>query len=69
VLFIDEIGDLTRHAQKGLRDALVAADVRLIAATRRDLDQDVTNGRFDEALFFELVVAARVPARTSPLGG
>ncbi len=55
VLFIDEIGDLPRHAQKRLRDLLVASpDVRLIAATRHDLDRDVTAGRFDEALFFEL---------------
>lgn len=55
VLFVDEIGDLPRHAQKRLRDVLTAgADFRLIAATRRDLDRDVTAGRFDEALFFEL---------------
>ncbi len=55
VLFIDEIGDLPRHAQKRLRDVLAATpDVRLIAATRHDLDRDVTAGRFDEALFFEL---------------
>jgi len=55
VLFIDEIGDLPRHAQKKLRDLIASGtDVRLIAATRHDLDRDVTAGRFDEELFFEL---------------
>jgi DNA-binding NtrC family response regulator len=55
VLFIDEIGDLPRHAQKRLRDLITSGtDVRLIAATRHDLDKNVTAGRFDEALFFEL---------------
>lgn len=55
VLFVDEVGDLPRHAQKRLRDAVAASnDVRLIAATKRDLDRDVTAGRFDDAFFFEL---------------
>lgn len=57
VLFIDEIGDVPRHAQKKLRELISGAapgDVRLIAATKRDLDRDVTAGRFDDAFFFEL---------------
>ncbi len=55
VLFVDEIGDLPRHAQKRLRDTLASSnDIRLFAATRRDLDRDVTAGRFDDAFFFEL---------------
>lgn len=55
VLFVDEIGDLPRHAQKRLRDLVTASsEVRLIGATRRDLDRDVTSGRFDDAFFFEL---------------
>jgi DNA-binding NtrC family response regulator len=59
VLFIDEIGDVPRHAQKKLRDMITAGgsgvpDVRLIVATKRDLDRDVTAGRFDDAFFFEL---------------
>jgi DNA-binding NtrC family response regulator len=55
VLFVDEIGDLPRHAQKRLRDLVAQSnDVRLIAATKRDLDRDVTAGRFDDAFFFEL---------------
>lgn len=55
VLFVDEIGDLPRHAQKRLRELIASSnDVRLVAATRRDLDRDVTAGRFDDAFFFEL---------------
>lgn len=55
VLFIDEVGDLPRHAQKKLRDLITSnTDVRLVAATRLDLDKNVTAGKFDEALFFEL---------------
>jgi transcriptional regulator with GAF, ATPase, and Fis domain len=55
VLFVDEIGDLPRPVQKRLREVLAASnDVRLIAATRRDLDRDVAEGRFDDALLFAL---------------
>jgi DNA-binding NtrC family response regulator len=54
VLFIDEIGDLSRAVQKRLRGILRSTDVRLIASTARDLDRDVTEGRFDEEFFFEL---------------
>ena len=55
VLFVDEIGDIPRHAQKRLRELITSStDVRLIAATKRDLDRDVTAGRFDDAFFFEL---------------
>jgi DNA-binding NtrC family response regulator len=61
VLFVDEIADLPRHAQKRLRDFLASSpnEVRLIAATRRDLDRDVTDGRFDDAFVFALA-AGRV---------
>ena len=54
VLFIDEIGNLPRDVQARLRDVLEGSDVRLVAATRRDLDRDVQNERFDERLFFVL---------------
>jgi DNA-binding NtrC family response regulator len=50
-LFIDEIGDLPREAQRKLR-GLTAA--RLIVATRRDLDRDISEGRFSNELFHEL---------------
>jgi DNA-binding NtrC family response regulator len=57
VLFIDEIGDLNRAVQKRLRGILRSTDVKLIAATARDLDRDVTEGRFDDDFFFELATA------------
>lgn len=55
VLFIDEIGNLPRDVQATLRDSVSkTSDVRVIAATRRDLDRDVAEGRFDDDLFFAL---------------
>jgi DNA-binding NtrC family response regulator len=55
VLFIDEIGNLPRDVQAELKDVLAkTGDVRLVAATRRDLDRDVAQGRFDDELFFAL---------------
>jgi len=55
VLFIDEVGALSRDVQTRLR-AIIAtrSDVRVICATRRDLDRDVASGRFDDDLFFVL---------------
>jgi DNA-binding NtrC family response regulator len=68
-LFIDEIGDLDpalqpkllRAIQRGeIRrvgsDKTSQVDVRIIAATRRDLDREVQEGRFREDLFFRLAV-------------
>lgn len=54
VLFVDEIGNLSRNAQKRLVSLLATNDVRLIAATTRDLDRDVTEGRFDESFMLTL---------------
>lgn len=55
VLFIDEVGNLPREVQAQLRDLIKSgADVRVITATRRDLDRDVAAGRFAEDLFFLL---------------
>lgn len=60
VLFIDEIGNLPRDAQAALRDLVESgADVRIVAATRRDLDRDVASGRFADDLFF-LLASGRV---------
>jgi transcriptional regulator with GAF, ATPase, and Fis domain len=69
-LFIDEIGDLDLSLQPKLLRAIqrsevrrvggdkwLPVDVRVIAATRRDLDHEVQEGRFREDLFFRLVVA------------
>ena len=68
-LFLDEIGDLPLETQVRLLRALqakevtplgdskpVKVDVRVIAATHRDLAADVAAGRFREDLFHRLAV-------------
>jgi DNA-binding NtrC family response regulator len=68
-LFIDEIGDLDRAMQPKLLRALqrsevkrvggtapIQVNVRIVAATRRDLDREVQADRFRDDLFFRLVV-------------
>ena len=74
-LFLDEIGDMPLVLQpKLLRvlqeravrpvggDALVACDVRVIAATNQDLEQSVQRGRFREDLYFRVnVIQVTVP--------
>jgi DNA-binding NtrC family response regulator len=60
VLFIDEIGNLPRDVQATLREMMgKMRDVRVVAATKRDLDRDVAQGRFDDDLFF-LLAAGRI---------
>jgi DNA-binding NtrC family response regulator len=69
-LFIDEIGDLDSSLQPKLLRALergevqrvgsnrwVKADVRLIVATRRDLEREIQAGRFRDDLYYRLAVA------------
>jgi transcriptional regulator with GAF, ATPase, and Fis domain len=69
-LFIDEIGDLDIALQPKLLRAIersevrrvggdrwLPVDVRIVAATRRDLDREVQAGRFRDDLFFRLAVA------------
>jgi transcriptional regulator with GAF, ATPase, and Fis domain len=69
-LLIDEIGDLELSLQPKLLRAverseirrvggqkLQRVDVRILAATRRDLDLEVQAGRFREDLYFRLNVA------------
>jgi two-component system, NtrC family, response regulator HydG len=69
-LFIDEIGDLDLALQPKLLRAIerseirrvggeswISVDVRILSATRRDLDREVEGGRFREDLFHRLAVA------------
>lgn len=76
-LFLDEVTDLDQRAQASLVGVLqgrsyqreggsqpVRADVRVIAATRADLEQWVRSGRFREDLYYQLNV---VPLRVPPL--
>ncbi|MGB0638898.1 MAG: sigma-54 interaction domain-containing protein, partial [Myxococcota bacterium] len=68
-LFLDEIGELPESAQAKLLRALESGeirrvgateveypDVRVVAATNRDLMEEVQQGRFREDLFFRLNV-------------
>ena len=68
-LFIDEIGELDATLQPKLLRAIergeiqrvgangwLKVDVRIVAATRRDLDREVQAGRFRDDLFFRLAV-------------
>ena len=76
-LFLDEIGDMPLEAQTRLLRVLqegeyttiggrqrLRADVRIVAATHRDLRQLVRQGLFREDLFYRLNV---VPIRLPPL--
>jgi len=68
-LFIDEIGDLDASLQPKLLRAIERSEVqrvgsekwtkvnvRIVAATRRDLDHEIQVGRFRDDLFFRLAV-------------
>jgi two-component system nitrogen regulation response regulator NtrX len=75
-LFLDEIGDMSLKTQaKVLRilqercfervggTRLVTVDVRIIAATNKNLDEEIRLGRFREDLFYRLnVVPFRAPS-------
>lgn len=76
-LFLDEVGDLDTGAQGKLLRAIesgavervgggapVSVDVRVLAATNRDLGEETRRRRFREDLFFRLNV---VPLRMPPL--
>jgi two-component system nitrogen regulation response regulator GlnG len=76
-LFLDEIGDMPLEAQTRLLRVLqsgefspvggrqaIRADVRIVAATHRDLRQMIQQGAFREDLFYRLNV---VPIRLPPL--
>ena len=75
-LFLDEIGDMSLAAQAKVLRALedneltriggskrIAVDVRVLAATNKDLTAEISAGRFREDLFYRLnVVPIAVPA-------
>ena len=75
-LFLDEIGELPKEMQvkllRVLQDGSYArvggiqskqADVRIVAATNRDLQQEVQQGNFREDLFYRLhVLPIKLPA-------
>lgn len=75
-IFLDEVGEIPlpmqakllraiqeREIQRVGSDATIKVDVRIIAATNRDLEQDVEDDRFREDLYYRLnVVNLAVPA-------
>ena len=76
-LFLDEIGDMSLAAQakvlRVLEDGVVtriggskphAVDVRVIAATNKNLENEIAEGRFRQDLFYRLNV---VPVSVPPL--
>ncbi len=76
-IFLDEVGDMSARTQAKVLRVLEAGevepvgaarvrkvDVRVIAATNRDLTDAIRAGRFREDLFFRLNV---LPMRTPPL--
>ncbi|MBW3655036.1 MAG: sigma-54 dependent transcriptional regulator [Gemmatimonadetes bacterium] len=76
-LFLDEIGDMSLQAQAKVLRALqegivtrvggakpITVDVRVLAATNKDLEEEIKGGRFREDLYYRLNV---IPLHVPPL--
>ena len=76
-IFLDEIGDMTLRTQAKLLRVLqegeverlgssrtMKVDVRVLAATNKDLEKEIENGQFREDLYFRLSV---IPILVPPL--
>ena len=75
-IFLDEVGDMSLRTQAKVLRVLqegeverigsqktIQVDVRVIAATNKDLEREIEHGRFREDLYFRLsVLPIRVPA-------
>lgn len=75
-IFLDEIGDMSLSAQakvlRALQESMITrvgadkdikVDVRVIAATNKDLKKEITEGRFREDLYHRLaVILIKVPS-------
>jgi len=75
-LFLDEVGEMNSHVQIKLLRVLETgkfervggektfeSDVRIIAATNRDLEKEIKEGRFREDLYYRLnVINLRLPS-------
>jgi len=77
ILFLDEIGDMSIHAQAKVLRAIeegriervggntkIEIDVRIISATNKDLQDEISKGNFREDLFHRLNV---IPIHIPPL--
>ncbi|MGN8224082.1 sigma-54-dependent transcriptional regulator [Gracilimonas sp. BCB1] len=76
-LFLDEIGDMSLEAQAKVLRALqenkvtrvggnesISVDVRILAATNKDLEEEIEKGNFREDLFHRISV---IPIKVPPL--
>lgn len=76
-IFLDEIGDMSARTQAKVLRVLqdgdvepvgaqktVRVDVRVVAATNRDLEESIADGKFREDLYYRLNV---IPVHTPPL--
>jgi two-component system nitrogen regulation response regulator NtrX len=76
-IFLDEIGDMSLRTQSKMLRVLeeqkfnrlggsrtITVDVRVIAATNKDLEKEIENGQFREELYYRLNV---VPIEVPPL--